>query len=420
MRARRQEHGGHSVEYVGMGLVVVALVGGLITTGTVERVADACVTAYCRLLSMVAPGAACGDAGDVTAGGAPADAGDPAGEGDAPGDDAAPADGGGGGGGGGGDPGTFEPLAGPAEDDAGPGDGAPTGPRPPLPEPECTPDPDVPWTEGLHSHNDYDNGTPLQDALDHGATSVEVDVWLDENGEVVVRHDQDGETRGTLRELYTDPLAELTRRNGGQVYPGRDRPFQVLIEIKDGENAQEVYRRTVEQLGSLPPGVRVVVDPGNRPEEEIGRQPPNVFFNATPSADANGCHIPERLDPGSPAYDPAYARNFTMLNGGYRACADPNDDGEVDEQEQENLNRFVAEAHAAGYEVRVVEGPDGDERGDDPGEFRRHGFLGFFEGEHSEEAQEEWWRHALEAGVDYVDTQHLTAGRDFLRSCGEG
>lgn len=80
------------------------------------------------------------------------------------------------------------------------------------------------------------------------------------------------------------------------------------------------------------------------------------------------------------------------------------------------MNQFVAEAHAAGYEVRIVEGPDGSERegGDDYGDFRT---CWFWQDECSKDAQRDWWRAAMEAGVDYVDTQHLTAGRNFLRSC---
>ena len=38
-----------------------------------------------------------------------------------------------------------------------------------------------------HAHNDYEHTRPLLDALDHGFTSVESDVWL-VNGELLVAH----------------------------------------------------------------------------------------------------------------------------------------------------------------------------------------------------------------------------------------
>ena len=42
-----------------------------------------------------------------------------------------------------------------------------------------------------HAHNDYEHTRPLQDALDHGFTSVEADVWL-VDGELRVVHDLAG------------------------------------------------------------------------------------------------------------------------------------------------------------------------------------------------------------------------------------
>ena len=39
-----------------------------------------------------------------------------------------------------------------------------------------------------HAHNDYEHPRPLLDALDHGFTSVEADVWL-VDGELLVAHD---------------------------------------------------------------------------------------------------------------------------------------------------------------------------------------------------------------------------------------
>ena len=46
----------------------------------------------------------------------------------------------------------------------------------------------VPLTKA-HAHNDYEHNRPLYDALDHGFTSVESDVWL-VDGELLVAHDR--------------------------------------------------------------------------------------------------------------------------------------------------------------------------------------------------------------------------------------
>jgi hypothetical protein len=87
-----------------------------------------------------------------------------------------------------------------------------------------------------HAHNDYEHDRPLSDALEHGFTSVEADVWL-VDGELLVAHDrEDVEAGVTLESLYLDPLTDLVKGNGRSVYPGWDGEFQLLIDIKsEGE-----------------------------------------------------------------------------------------------------------------------------------------------------------------------------------------
>ncbi|MFN3925389.1 MAG: hypothetical protein ACK4K6_17365, partial [Pseudarthrobacter sp.] len=88
-----------------------------------------------------------------------------------------------------------------------------------------------------HAHNDYEHGRPLFDALEHGFTSVEADVWL-VDGELLVAHDlEDVQPGVTLESLYLDPLQDLVRSQPGHgVYPHWDGSLQLLIDIKsEGE-----------------------------------------------------------------------------------------------------------------------------------------------------------------------------------------
>jgi hypothetical protein len=97
-----------------------------------------------------------------------------------------------------------------------------------------------------HAHNDYWHSHPLYDALDHGFTSVEADVFL-VNGELLVGHDW-SELRPdrTLRSLYLDPLKKIIQQNGGSVYPEYPHDFFLWIDVKtDGEFT---YRVLHEQL----------------------------------------------------------------------------------------------------------------------------------------------------------------------------
>jgi glycerophosphoryl diester phosphodiesterase len=69
-----------------------------------------------------------------------------------------------------------------------------------------------------HSHNDYWRPVPLYSALAAGCTSVEADVWLAEDGELLVSHSWKTTTQvRTLKSLYLDPLAGIfTKRNVSQ------------------------------------------------------------------------------------------------------------------------------------------------------------------------------------------------------------
>src|SRR5436190_19031129 len=70
-----------------------------------------------------------------------------------------------------------------------------------------------------HAHNDYAHARPLFDSLDQAFCSVEADVFLVKNGQLLVGHTAvDLKPERTLEKLYLAPLRERTRQNGGRVY----------------------------------------------------------------------------------------------------------------------------------------------------------------------------------------------------------
>src|SRR3954469_3522630 len=76
-----------------------------------------------------------------------------------------------------------------------------------------------------HAHNDYEHARPLLDALDHGFTSVEADVYTI-RGVLLVGHDREALTpERTLEKLYLVPLAERVQENHGHVYARPSRFF---------------------------------------------------------------------------------------------------------------------------------------------------------------------------------------------------
>lgn len=240
-----------------------------------------------------------------------------------------------------------------------------------------------------HAHNDYLHPRPLYDALAHGFTSVEADVFL-VDGELLVAHDPAGlDPRRTLAALYLDPLRALVRAGRGSVHPHHRAPLQLLIDIKaDGVAA---YRELDRQLarhrslftryhhGRVRPGAVTAVISGDR----AARVP--MEAQRTRLAFYDG-----RLDDlgtASPAsFTPLISTNWTQTFGWLGA-------GPFPRAERDRLRTLVTAAHREGRRIRFWATPDlpGPER-------------------------EAVWSELLAAGVDHLNTDDLAGLERFLRA----
>lgn len=240
-----------------------------------------------------------------------------------------------------------------------------------------------------HAHNDYLHPRPLYDALAHGFTSVEADVFL-VDGELLVAHDPAGlDPRRTLAALYLDPLRALVRAGRGSVHPHHRAPLQLLIDIKaDGVAA---YRELDRQLarhrslftryhhGRVRPGAVTAVISGDR----AARVP--MEAQRTRLAFYDG-----RLDDlgtASPAsFTPLISANWTQSFGWLGA-------GPFPRAERDRLRTLVTAAHREGRRIRFWATPDlpGPER-------------------------EAVWSELLAAGVDHLNTDDLAGLERFLRA----
>ena len=239
-----------------------------------------------------------------------------------------------------------------------------------------------------HAHNDYEHGRPLLDALEHGFTSVEADVWL-VDGELRVAHDLvDAKAGVTLESLYLDPLDELVRRDGHSVYPGWDGRLQLLIDIKsDGESTYAAVERELSKhpalmtrysKGKVSTGPVTAVISGNRPLATMQAEQKRYGFFDGRSADlASG--MPATL---MPLVSDNWTKLFTWQGVGPMPAA-----------ERAKLHAYVADAHAKGHRVRFWATPD------QPGE-----------------AREALWTELHRAGVDHINTDDLAALEGFLKA----
>lgn len=240
--------------------------------------------------------------------------------------------------------------------------------------------------ERAHAHNDYEHDRPLFDALDHGFTSVEADVWL-VDGELRVAHDrQDVEPGRTLQSLYLDPLAERVRANRGSVYAKWRGRFQLLIDIKsDGPATYAAIHQALRQYpsmitkwtnGNQRDGAVEAVISGNRPRADMLEQ--RVRY-----AGYDG-RIDD-LDGDLPAtFMPLVSANWEEQFR-WRGV------GPMPDAERARLHRIVSTAHDAGYRVRFWATPDS-----------------------TGPARTAVWRELLVADVDQINTDDLRGLRDFL------
>jgi hypothetical protein len=240
-----------------------------------------------------------------------------------------------------------------------------------------------------HAHNDYLHSRPLLDALDHGFTSVEADVFL-VGDKLCVAHEPNAvRPERTLQSLYLEPLRQRVQANSGQVYRAGPR-FLLLIDLKTA--AEPTYQRLHDILtpygdmltrfdgqGRRDGAITVIVS-GNRPLELMRSQPVRYAGYdgrlTELDSDAPATLIPMLSD--------LWGRHFTW--GG---------EGAMPAEERQKLSEVVQKAHATGRFVRFWATPDTPSP-----------------------ARAAVWRELLAAGVDLVNTDDLQGLQEFLLAHG--
>lgn len=111
----------------------------------------------------------------------------------------------------------------------------------------------------IHSHNDYQQQAPFWEAYSHGVGSIEVDLYLRADKEIVVCHDTHEVPNAPLFEdSYIAPLLSLGHRAKG---------FILLIDLKS--SAEQLMKPLSEMLAKYPSvfnkeNIQVVIS-GSRP-----------------------------------------------------------------------------------------------------------------------------------------------------------
>lgn len=240
-----------------------------------------------------------------------------------------------------------------------------------------------------HAHNDYLHERPLLDALEHGFMSVEADVFALPlgNGELYVAHSASEIRPGrTLRALYLEPLRARIDRLGA-VYPGQDRPLQLLIDFKTpAESTWRALEQTLQGYaayltrydnGELVEGWVSVVISGNRPTQTLASTAHRLAFIDGRLSDLNA-PPPSTLVP--------------LISDNWANHFDWRGEGAMPADEHDKLHRIIDSAHSYGYRVRFWNTPD------QPGP-----------------ARDALWQVLYDARMDHINTDDLAGLAQFLR-----
>jgi hypothetical protein len=238
--------------------------------------------------------------------------------------------------------------------------------------------------ERAHAHNDYEHDRPLLDALDHGFTSVEADVWL-VDGELHLGHDGPDPSR-TLTDEYLAPLAQRSREHGGAIHPrGRDSPRPRIDVKSEGTAAWPVIERelagypqlfTAYRGGKVHERAVTAVISGNRDLAAMQVATTRLSFYDGRMSDLGG--------PLDASIAPLISDNWTKFFT-WRGV------GEMPAAERARLHAIVATAPARGQDVRFWATPD-----------------------IALPSREALWRELVAADVDVLNTDDLAGLQHFL------
>lgn len=244
----------------------------------------------------------------------------------------------------------------------------------------------VPPIPFAHAHNDYVHKRPLLDALDHGFTSIEVDVHAID-GELYVYHDQPTapDPARTLKKLYLEPLRQRVTKHKGMVYSPGGAHFQLMIDIKT--EAETTYTLINQQLaeystlfsrienGMEVPGPVMVFLSGNRPMKTI--------LNST-------SHI-ARLDGRPDDLGKGYAaEQVPVISERYGKVLQWDGSGKMPAKERRKLRKLCKQVHREGKQLRLWAMP----------------------------ASEHAWATYLKAGIDWINADDLARVKKFYEEHG--
>jgi alkaline phosphatase len=230
-----------------------------------------------------------------------------------------------------------------------------------------------------HSHNDYENPIPFLTAYHEAFGSIEADVFLVHDTLFIAHSEDELKRHRTLDDYYLRPLNQFVLDNGGYPYKDSARHLQMLIEAKT--EAVPTINKLIAMLRHYPAlihGTKVSwVITGHRPDPHTFIQYPSFI-----QFDGDLGHV---MDPAK-AYSTQALSKIAMLSADLKDYSKWNGKSNIPASERRLLDSVIAKAHSLGKPVRFWDSPD----------------------------EINAWYQLMHRGVDYLNTDHITALAAFL------
>ena len=229
-------------------------------------------------------------------------------------------------------------------------------------------------TNNAHSHNDYQQSSPLQAAYKLQFGSVEADVILSDDKLYVAHTERDIPQGRTLEDLYLKPISEYVKANNGYPYADTSHGLVLMIDVKS--EAIPALNKVIDLLQKYPeltrsPRFKVLIS-GNKPE-------PNNYISYPSFVVFDGL-LSRRYS------DDALSR-IAFLSDNFINYSKWKGEGPIPPKDLERLKKNIQKAHEQGKLVRLWNVPDFDDA----------------------------WAEVLKLGVDYIDSDSIKALAAFLK-----
>ena len=226
----------------------------------------------------------------------------------------------------------------------------------------------------LHSHNDYEKPFPFWEAYNNGYGSIEADIFLHGDNLIVAHDTNQVKLHPTLDSLYLQPLQQCIIKNKGYPYSDKKRELQLLIDVKTDSVA--TLNKLVEKLKAYPDitncaALKIVIT-GNRPASSTFTDYPSyIYFDGELNKE----------------YSLKAVSRIEMMSDNFRTYSRWNGIDTISLNDKNIITALIDKAHRLHKKVRFWNAPD---------------IISS-------------WNLYMKLGVDFINTDHITAAATFLK-----